>query len=516
MNEFDKWNELKKQINNKEINLKFRGGDIFFMSIGKNVGSEQVGKGEEFLRPVLVYKKLSKTTFLGIPLTSTKKDWYFEFHYKNKISYAMFNQMRTFDIKRIKFKYGRIKFNTFKKLSKKLEEFITPLKREEDPLGRISDKSISQTNKNVNKIYLSPPHMSGKEIEYVKKVFESNYIAPLGEYVDKFENSVKNYTGAKAALALCNATSALHLALRVLGIKDSKVAVPTFTFIGSVNPILYERNEPVFIDVDEYWHMDAELLEKAIKENNIKAVVLPHIYGQVADIEPIKELCEKNGIYLIEDAAESLGAYYKWKMGNGEWKIVHSGTIGVFGVYSFNGNKLLTTSSGGVLVSNDGELIKNARFLSTQAKESDFIEYVHKEIGFNYRMSNVLAAIGVGQMEVVEERIAKKKEIFEWYQEFLDEEFMPELPNTRGTRWLTTVVFKNKDPWKVMQNLKDNQIESRPLWNPMHLQSLFKGVKSYLNGRSEKLFKKGLCLPSGTALSKNDVKYICEVINEVK
>ncbi|WP_330216778.1 DegT/DnrJ/EryC1/StrS family aminotransferase [Lebetimonas sp. JS138] len=176
----------------------------------------------------------------------------------------------------------------------------------------------------------------------------------------------------------------------------------------------------------------------------------------------------------------------------------------------------MTTSSGGVLVSNDGELIKNARFLSTQAKESDFIEYVHKEIGFNYRMSNVLAAIGVGQMEVVEERIAKKKEIFEWYQEFLDEEFMPELPNTRGTRWLTTVVFKNKDPWKVMQNLKDNQIESRPLWNPMHLQSLFKGVKSYLNGRSEKLFKKGLCLPSGTALSKNDVKYICEVINEVK
>ncbi len=176
-------------------------------------------------------------------------------------------------------------------------------------LGRISDKSIPQTNKNVNKIYLSPPHMSGKEIEYVKKVFESNYIAPLGEFVNKFEESVKNYTGAKAALALCNATSALHLALRVLGIKDSKVAVPTFTFIGSVNPILYERNEPVFIDVDEYWHMDAELLEKGIKENDIKAVILPHIYGQVADIEPIKELCEKNGIYLIEDAAESLGAY---------------------------------------------------------------------------------------------------------------------------------------------------------------------------------------------------------------
>jgi UDP-N-acetylbacillosamine transaminase len=290
-------------------------------------------------------------------------------------------------------------------------------------------------------IYLSPPHMSGKEIEYVKKVFESNYIAPLGEFVDKFEEMVKNYVGAKSALAVCNATSGLHLALRVLGIKNSKVAVSTFTFIGSVNPIIYERNEPIFIDVDEYWHMDVELLEKAIKENDIKAVVLPHIYGQVANVEPILELCRENNIYLIEDAAESLGAYYKI-----DGKIKHSGTFGIFGVYSFNGNKLLTTSGGGIVVSNDESLIKKARFLSTQAKELDFIEYVHKEVGFNYRMSNVLAAIGVGQTEVVEERIAKKREIFKWYREFLDEEFMPELPNTRGTRWLTTVIFKDKDP----------------------------------------------------------------------
>ncbi len=195
---------------------------------------------------------------------------------------------------------------------------------------------------------------------------------------------------------------------------------------------------------------------------------------------------------------------------------MHSGTIGVFGVYSFNGNKLLTTSSGGVLVSNNEELIKKARFLSTQAKESEFIEYMHKEVGFNYRMSNVLAAIGVGQMEVIEERIAKKRKVFEWYREFLDEEFMPELPDTRGTRWLTTVIFKNKNPWEVMKKLRENNIESRPLWNPMHLQPLFKGAKSYLNGKSEELFKKGLCLPSGTTLTKDDVKYICEVINEVK
>ncbi|BAF70356.1 aminotransferase class I/II-fold pyridoxal phosphate-dependent enzyme [Nitratiruptor sp. SB155-2] len=352
-------------------------------------------------------------------------------------------------------------------------------------------------------IFLSPPHMSGKELKYIQQAFESNYIAPNGEFIDRFEESIKKYTNVKSAVALCNATSALHLALKVLGVKDSQVAVSTFTFIGSVYPILYERNEPIFIDVDEYWHMDVELLEKAIKENDIKAVILPHIYGQVANIDPIKKLCEENDIYLIEDAAESLGAFYKGK---------HSGTFGIFGAFSFNGNKLLTTSSGGVLVSDDEKLIQKAKFLSTQAKEPGFIEYVHEEVGFNYRMSNILAAIGVGQMEVIEERIAKKREIFHWYQEFLDEKFMPELPGTRGTRWLTTIVFKEKDPWEVINKLKDKQIESRSLWNPMHLQPLFNGAKSYINGRSERLFKKGLCLPSGTTLTKNLVKEICEII----
>ena len=353
-------------------------------------------------------------------------------------------------------------------------------------------------------IYLSPPHMSGKELEYIKEVFESNYIAPVGKFIDNFEESIKIYTQTQNAVALCNATSAIHLALRVLGIKDSQVAVSTFTFIGSVNPILYERNEPIFIDVDEYWHVDIDLLKKAIKENDIKAVILPHIYGQVADIEPILKLCEENRIYLIEDSAESLGAFYKGK---------HSGTFGEFGVFSFNGNKLLTTSSGGVLVGNDEKLIKKAKFISTQAKEPEFIEYVHKEVGYNYRMSNVLAAIGVAQMEVLEERVNKKRQIFEWYKEFLDEEFMPELSDTRGTRWLTTLTFKNKNPFEVMQKLQQNQIESRPLWNPMHLQPLFKEAKAYLNGRSEELFKKGLCLPSGTTLTKDDVKKICKIIN---
>ena len=355
-------------------------------------------------------------------------------------------------------------------------------------------------------IFLSPPHMGKKELEYVKEAFESNYIAPVGKFIGKFEESVKNYTKAKEALALCNATSAIHLALRVLDIKDCNVAVSTFTFIGSVNPILYERNEPIFIDVDEYWHMDVELLEKAIKENNIKAVILPHIYGQVADIDPILELCRKNEVFLIEDSAESLGAFYKNK---------HSGTFGEFGVFSFNGNKILTTSSGGVLVSNNKEYIKKAKYLSTQAREDGFFEYVHKEVGFNYRMSNILAAIGVGQMEVLEDRVIKKREIFNWYREFLDEDFMKELECSRGTRWLTTLTFKDKDPFEVIKKLKEHNIESRPLWNPMHKQPLFKGKKAYLNGRSEELFKKGIALPSGTTLTKKDVKAICEIITSI-
>ena len=359
-------------------------------------------------------------------------------------------------------------------------------------------------------IYLSPPHMGGRELEYVKEVFESNYIAPVGEFINKFEEAVKNYVNAKGAVALCNATSAIHLALRILGIRDSKVAVPTFTFIGSVNPILYENNEPVFIDVDEYWHMDLNLLEDALKKEKIKAIVAVHIYGQMADIENIKFLADKYGVFLIEDAAEALGAYKKGKK-------KYAGTFGKMGVYSFNGNKLLTTSSGGVMVSDNIEYIKRAKFLSTQAKEPEFVEYVHKEVGFNYRMSNVLAAIGVGQMEVIDERIRKKREIFETYKKELKEiaSFMPELPGTFGTRWLTTLTFNELDPFKVMDALRKNEIESRPLWNPMHLQPLFKNAKTYLNGKSEELFKKGLCLPSGTTLTEKEIKGICEIIRSV-
>ncbi|MEO1923880.1 MAG: aminotransferase class V-fold PLP-dependent enzyme, partial [Nautiliaceae bacterium] len=349
------------------------------------------------------------------------------------------------------------------------------------------------------------PHMSDKELEYVKEVFESNYIAPVGEFINRFEDAVKNYTGAENALALINATAALHLALRVLGITSKdRVLVSTFTFIGGVAPVLYQGAEPVFIDADEYWQMDINLLEDALKKENPKAVITAHLYGQVGKIEDIAYLCKKYGAFLIEDAAESLGALYNGK---------HSGTFGDFGFYSFNGNKILTTSGGGMLVSDNEEWIKEARFLSTQAKEP-YPWYEHTTYGYNYRMSNVLAAIGVGQMEVIEERVQRKREIFEIYKSELSDiaSFMPEIEKSRGNRWLSTCLFYDKDPLKVMETLAKNKIESRPLWKPMHLQPLFKNAKAYINGKSEEYFSRGLCLPSGTVMSDDDVRRVCDII----
>jgi UDP-N-acetylbacillosamine transaminase len=354
-------------------------------------------------------------------------------------------------------------------------------------------------------IYLSPPHMSGRELEYIKKVFESNYIAPVGEFIDRFEKSVREYVNAKHSLAVINATSAIHLALRVLGVEENdKVLISTFTFIGGVNPVIYQKAQPIFIDSDNYWQMDLNLLEDALKKEKPKAVIVAHLYGQVGYIEDISYLCKKYGAFLIEDAAEALGAKYKGRF---------AGTFGDIGVFSFNGNKLLTTSGGGVMVSDNKEWIKKAKFLSTQAKEP-YEWYEHQEIGYNYRISNVLAAIGVAQMEVVEERIKRKREIFSLYKNELEDiaDFMPEIKHSRGNRWLSTLLFKEKDPLKVMEVLRKNNIESRPLWKPMHLQPVFKGAKSYLNKKSEAFFKKGLCLPSGTQMSDNDVRRVCEII----
>ena len=364
----------------------------------------------------------------------------------------------------------------------------------------------------MKRIFLSPPHMSGKEQEYIAEVFKSNYIAPLGQFVDRFEEDICNYTGAKYALATVNGTSAIHLALRVLGIKDDDIVLASsFTFIGSVSSILYQHAKPYFIDSNkESWNISPTLLKQAIENapKKPKALVLTHLYGQSSDLEKIVDICKEHGIYLIEDAAESLGATYNGK---------HTGTFGDLGIYSFNGNKLITTSSGGMLVSDNKEWIAKARFYATQAKD-DAPYYEHTELGYNYRMSNILAAVGVAQLEVVDDRIEKCQEVFSWYQEELvgiDEiTFMPELNASRGNRWLTTLILDKTKPDALIEALSQKNIESRRLWKPMHLQELFKDALYEVNGVSEELFHKGLCLPSGTELTREDVHFICEIIKE--
>ena len=352
--------------------------------------------------------------------------------------------------------------------------------------------------------------MSGKEQQYIAEVFKSNYIAPLGAFVNRFEESIKEYTGASNALALSSATAGLHLALRVLGIgKDDIVLASTFTFIGSISSILYQGATAVFIDSDESWNLSPTLLKKAIREldKKPKALILTHLYGQMAKMDEIVAICKENNIYLIEDSAESLGATYRGEQ---------SGTFGDLGVYSFNGNKILTTSGGGMLVSQNEEWIERAKFLSTQAKEP-YLHYEHKEYGYNYRMSNVLASIGVAQMEVLESRIERKREIFNFYQRELEDieeiSFMPEIEHSQGNRWLTTIVFQKTNPRDIIDGLECVNAESRPLWKPMHLQPLFTNSVRFVDGHSENLFKKGLCLPSPTDVSNEE---LMRVIKEIK
>ncbi len=364
---------------------------------------------------------------------------------------------------------------------------------------------------NESRIFLSPPHMGGNELAYVQKVFESNYIAPLGAFVNAFEDSIKRYTQAPNALALSSGTAAIHLALRVGGVgQGDYVLASSFTFIGSIAAILYEKAIPVFIDSDEEsWNLSPSLLKQAIAslEKKPKALILTHLYGQCAKIEEIATLCQEEGILLIEDAAESLGATYKGRQ---------TGTFGDFGIYSFNGNKIITTSGGGMLVGKESKAMEKARYYSTQAREP-LPYYEHYDFGYNYRMSNVVAAIGTGQMEVLEERVQKRREIFSWYQELLspnEVEFMPEIPHSRGNRWLTTLLFKKADPLRVMKHLETHQVESRPLWKPMHLQPLFKESKAFVDGTSERFFARGLCLPSGTAMDRTTVEKIAHWVSE--
>ncbi len=369
-------------------------------------------------------------------------------------------------------------------------------------------------------IYLSPPHMSGRERHYIDEAFETNWIAPTGPNVDGFEREFCAAIGATHAAALTSGTAALHLALKLAGVgPGDEVFVSTFTFVASVNPILYQGATPRFIDSERTsWNMDPNLLEKALAEaankgRLPKAVVLVHLYGQSADIDSILSLCERYGVLLIEDAAEALGATYKGRA---------PGTFGLAGAFSFNGNKIITTSGGGMLVSEDADLIDHARKLATQAREAA-AHYEHCEVGHNYRLSNVLAGIGRGQLEVLDDRVRARRANFEFYRRSLEDtpgiEFMPEAPWGRHARWLTCLTLDlpafGADREALRMAFEQRSIETRPVWKPMHLQPVFSQYPSYGGAVSTDIFVRGLCLPSGTNLDTSDLERVVDTVQSV-
>jgi len=372
-----------------------------------------------------------------------------------------------------------------------------------------------------HRLYLSPPHMTGREMAYIQEAFDSNWIAPLGPHVDAFEQEFAAKVGAKHALALSAGTAAIHLALIHLGIgPGDEVIVSTFTFAASANPVVYQGAKPIFIDSETTsWNMDPDLLaetlaRKARAGKLPQAVILVHLYGQTADIDRILAICNDYDVPLIEDAAEALGAQYKGRS---------PGIFGKAGIFSFNGNKIITTSGGGMLVSDDAELIAHARKLATQARDPA-PHYQHSEIGYNYRMSNVLAGIGRAQLQALDARVQRKREIFETYQRALGDlpgiTFMPEAPWGLHNRWLTTIIVESDQFGATREDirlaLEAENIESRPLWKPMHMQPVFAGCEAVGGGVSEELFQKGLCLPSGTAMTSADIERVVEIIRNIQ
>jgi dTDP-4-amino-4,6-dideoxygalactose transaminase len=368
--------------------------------------------------------------------------------------------------------------------------------------------------------------MSGRERQYVQEVFDSNWIAPLGPQVDAFEHEFAAAVGAPHALALSSGTAALHLALQLVGVsRGDEVLASTLTFAASVNPVLYLGARPTFIDSERVsWNMDPGLLTETLDARARagrlpSAVILVHLYGQSADVSPILAACERYQVPLVEDAAEALGATYTRGATTIRDGSRAPGTFGRCGIYSFNGNKIITTSGGGMLVSPDGELIDHARKLATQAREPA-PHYQHTEIGYNYRLSNVLAAIGRAQLEVLDARVAARRRNFEYYMKRLATvpgiSFMPEAPWGRATRWLTCIQV---DPdlfgaaaEVIRLALERENVEARPVWKPMHLQPVFAGYESIGGAVAEEIFDQGLCLPSGSNLSEGDLAYIVETI----
>lgn len=367
------------------------------------------------------------------------------------------------------------------------------------------------------RLFLSPPHMSGKELHYVTEAFASNYIAPLGPMVDSFEQEFAEYTGIPHCVALSSGTAAIHLALRGLGVAaGDTVLASSLTFIGSITPILFQNATPIFIDADaNSWNMDLGLLEETLKKLNAlnkrpKAVLPTDLYGQACDVTAFQNICNTYGVPLVIDAAESVGATQ-----NG----THAGVGANAAAFSFNGNKIITTSGGGMLASHDKKLIDEARFLSQQARDAA-PHYEHSTYGYNYRMSNIVAAIGRAQLEVLGERVKRRREIFALYEKELGSlpgiRFMPEASSGKANRWLSVALIDaatfGADRETIRVALEEQNIEARPVWKPMHLQPVFKGAAMVGGGTSEALFRDGLCLPSGSSMSDADVMRVVAAV----
>ena len=372
------------------------------------------------------------------------------------------------------------------------------------------------------RIYLSSPHMSneGYELKYIKEAFDTNWIAPLGKNVDEFENEICNYTGAKYAVALSSGTAAIHLGLKYLGTQlGDYVFCSSLTFAASCNPVLYLGAIPVLIDCDyDTWNISLSALKKAlIKYPNPKAIITVNLYGQSCDYDEIRKIIKDRDIPILEDAAESLGAYYKSKK---------TGTLGDIGIYSFNGNKIITTSGGGMLVTDDVKIKDKVKFWATQSREN-FPYYLHKEIGFNYRMSNIDAGIGRGQLKVLDDRIQKKKYIYEYYKNAFkyieDIEMMPIAEYGKPNYWLSCITLKEGPfikPQHIIRQLEINNIEARHIWNPLHKHPFFEHYDFFSNNDfgiscSEDVFNRGLCLPSDTKMTDEDLNRVIKIVYEV-
>jgi len=372
---------------------------------------------------------------------------------------------------------------------------------------------------NNGRIWLSSPHMGGEELSFIHDAFDSNFVAPLGENVDGFERDIANYTGAADVSVLISGTAAIHLGLILLDVQPGDVVIcQSFTFSASASPITYVGAEPVFVDSErETWNMCPDALEEAVRHQlslgkRVKAIVPVHLYGMPANMDRIMDISRRYCIPVLEDAAEAMGSHIRGKQ---------CGTFGTFGVLSFNGNKIITTSGGGALLSEDEELIRKSRYLATQAREPA-PHYQHTEIGYNYRMSNIVAGIGRGQMRVIDERVRQRRANYEFYRGLLGSidgiTFQPEPEGYYSNRWLTTILIDPEVTGMTRENVRlalaSENIEARPVWKPMHQQPVYSEARYYGNGISCKLFEQGLCLPSGSNMSGKDRERIAGVLGE--